>query len=115
MAGTEPAPDVPQAVPPEALTPERAIELFKFYEAAAERAKDEAWSLTTWILALNAAILGFAFDFFSKNGEKPGFDVVEIACALVGVRLCVLLNLYVAGNGAPYFTLLDEFKQDRGG
>lgn len=40
------------------------MEFFKFYEAAADKAKERSWSLTTWVRALNAAILAFSFDFF---------------------------------------------------
>jgi hypothetical protein len=70
---------------------DRSLQLFESCEAAAEAAKDRAWTLTSWMLALNIAILAFAFDYFSKNSQKPGFQVIEIASALVGVALCGFL------------------------
>ena len=61
------------------LGPDRSMELFKFYEAAADKAKERSWSLTTWVLALNAAILAFSFDFFAEHADSPAFVVIEAA------------------------------------
>ena len=90
-------PDVSGAT--SALPPERALELFKFYDGAAEMAKGRAWSLTTWILALNAGLFAFAFDFFSKNRTIPAFPAIETASALVGVGLCVFLIYMLLETG----------------
>lgn len=73
---------------PTLLSPNNSMELFKFYKGAADKAKERSWSLTTWVLALNTAILGFSFYFFAKNSAVPGFVVIEGASALIGIGLC---------------------------
>jgi hypothetical protein len=73
------------------LSPNNSMELFKFYEGAADKAKERSWSLTTWVLALNAAILAFSFDFFAKNARSPAFVVIEAASAIVGIALCAFI------------------------
>jgi hypothetical protein len=67
------------------------LELFKFYEEAAEKAKAHAWAQTTWILAINAGIIGFSVTFFADKCGEPGFFVIECLAAGVGVVLCAFL------------------------
>lgn len=90
---------------PDAWPSKEALDMFKFYEEAAEKAKQHAWSATTWILALNAGILAFAFDFFGKNFGRPGFVVLEIASAIVGLGLSGFLVylLYEAGRHIRHY------------
>lgn len=77
-----------ESKPQTSLSPSNSMELFKFYEGAADKAKERSWSLTTWVLALNAAILAFSFDFFAKNATSSAFIVIEAASAAVGIALC---------------------------
>jgi hypothetical protein len=96
--------------------PGRALDLFKFYETAADKAKQHAWSATTWILAFNAAILAFSFDFFGKHAGKPGFVVIEIASAFVGVGLCAYLTYLLKETGthiAHYWTSANRLAADQ--
>ncbi len=73
------------------LSPDQTLNLFKFYEEAAEKAKAHAWSQTTWILTLNAAILGFSVNFYASNSDKPAFFAIELLSSGVGVVLCGFL------------------------
>jgi hypothetical protein len=70
------------------LPPNGSLELFRFYEGAADNAKERSWSVTTWILALNAAVLAFSFDFFADHSTSPAFVIIEAASAVVGMALC---------------------------
>jgi len=79
-----PSTDVP-------LTPAQKLEIFKFYEEAAEKAKAQAWSQTTWILTLNAGILAFSLTFFADHRDVPAFLVIELLSAAVGVVLSAFL------------------------
>jgi hypothetical protein len=69
----------------------QTLDTFKFYEDAAEKAKSHAWSQTTWILTLNAAIIGFSLTFYAEHGADPAFLLVEFISAAVGVVLCAFL------------------------
>jgi hypothetical protein len=84
---------------PAQLSSNDSMELFKFYEGAADKAKDRSWTLTTWVLALNAGLLAFSFDFFAKNAASPAFVVIEAASAAVGVALCGFLIYMLRENG----------------
>jgi hypothetical protein len=68
-----------------------SMDLFKFYEGAADAAKERSWSITTWTLALNAGILAFSFDFFAEHAGSRAFVDIESACAVVGTALCGFL------------------------
>jgi hypothetical protein len=80
-------------------SPDHLVELFKLYEAGAEKAKERAWTSATWVLSLNAAILAFDFDFFQKSGRTPVFAIVEGLSALVGVGLCFFLVILLQNFG----------------
>jgi len=73
------------------LTPEQTLAAFKFYEEAAEKAKSHAWSQTTWILALNAGIIAFSLKFYAEHPKVPGFLLIEIISAGVGIVLSAFL------------------------
>lgn len=70
---------------------EHVPDLFKFYEEAAEKTKAHAWAQTTWVLALNAGIIGFSLNFFASHGNATGFVLIEGIAASVGVFLCLFL------------------------
>lgn len=71
------------------LRPEERIDLFKFYESAAQTAKETAWTQTAWVLTLNAGVIGFAFDLFIRRPNES--RIFELFAASVGVVLCVYL------------------------
>lgn len=75
----------------DSLNPEQALELFRFYEEAAEKAKAHAWSQTTWILTLNAAILGFSVSFYADHSGLRGYFAIELLACGVGSVLCGFL------------------------
>jgi hypothetical protein len=72
-------------------TPDPTLELFKFYEDAAEKTKTAAWSQTTWMLTLNAGIMAFSLDFYANHSADPHFVLVEGVSTGVGIGLCVFL------------------------
>lgn len=84
----------------ESLTSAQKIEMFKFYEEAAEKAKAHAWSQTTWILTLNAGILAFSLTFFAEHRDVPAFLIVELLAAAVGLVLSgfLIYLLYEFGS-----------------
>jgi hypothetical protein len=73
------------------LTSDQTLNLFKFYEEAADKAKAHAWAQTTWVLTLNAAILGFSVNYFASNAGKPAFFAIELLSSAVGIVLCGFL------------------------
>jgi hypothetical protein len=73
------------------LSPAEAVAAFKFYEDAADKNKAQAWSLTTWILTLNAAVLGFSITFFIEHRADEALVMIETLSALVGVALSYFL------------------------
>jgi hypothetical protein len=74
-----------------ATTADRRFETFKFYEEAAEKTKNHAWTQTTWILALNAGIMAFSVNFYAANNALHGFRVIEVLSTIVGLMLCAFL------------------------
>src|SRR5262245_46549230 len=77
---------------PSAEADKQRFELFKFYEEAANRAKTDAWTQTTWVLALVGAILAFSMKLYVEHRDVPGHLIITWACAAAGV----LLVCYVA-------------------
>ena len=88
------------SIPDEPLTAAQRLEIFKFYEEAAEKAKAHAWSQTTWILTLNAGILAFSVTFFAEHRDTPAFLFIELLSAGVGVVLSgfLIYLLYELGK-----------------
>jgi hypothetical protein len=86
----------------EKLCLDKALDAFKFYEEAASKTKDHAWSQTTWLLSLNVGILAFAIHLYAERGKDAtltldGLRIIEWISAGAGVVLCVLLY-YVLGE-----------------
>ena len=77
------------------LSPEQALKTFQFYEEAAERTKAHAWSLTTWILTLNAGIFAFSFSLYLDHADDSAFVCMEWMAAGVGVLLSVFLIYFL--------------------
>jgi hypothetical protein len=73
------------------MPPQNKLELFKFYEDAAERTKDRAWTQTSWMLTLNSGVLGFSLTSYLQNEEDAFFLVIELLSAAVGVVLSLFL------------------------
>jgi hypothetical protein len=73
------------------LKPEQRLETFKFYEEAAEKAKEHAWSQTTWLLSLNAALLALSVTLYLDHRDDSGYLLLEAVFAVVGVALCGFL------------------------
>jgi hypothetical protein len=83
------------ADPPVPPPDNRRFELFKFYEEAAQRAKTDAWTQTSWVLTLSGAALGFSINLYVKDRAcVPQFAVITWACATAGVILSAYV-LYV--------------------
>ncbi len=82
------------------LAPEHKLEIFKFYQEAAEKTKVHAWSQTTWILTLNAGIMVFSLSFFAEYRTAPAFLFIEVLSAGVGVVLSgfLIYLLYELGK-----------------
>jgi Ca2+/H+ antiporter len=90
---------------------EHLVEIFKFYEDAAREAKNQAWTQTSWILTINAAILGFTLDLFIEHRSAKDFALIEWISAIAGIILCVyaLIVLTELGNHIQtYWTLANK-------
>ena len=86
----------------EALSLDKALDVFKFYEEAAEKTKGHAWSQTTWILTLNAGILAFSLNLFAAYSTKipsGAFLVIEWISCIAGLTLCGLLFFVIRELG----------------
>lgn len=86
----------------DALGVDKALEMFKFYEEAAERTKGHAWSQTTWILTLNAGILAFSLNLYAEYSTRIpffAFLVIEWISCLAGLILCTLLFFVIRELG----------------
>jgi hypothetical protein len=66
---------------------DRSFEFFKFYEEAANRAKTDAWTQTTWVLTLVGAILAYSMNLYIEHRDVPGYLIITWACAAAGVLL----------------------------
>jgi hypothetical protein len=77
----------PNAVSAE-VTQKNLLDLFRFYEDDAERAKSHAWAQSTWSLALNAALLAFSINLYVEHPTIRGFLLLEAFAAAAGLVLC---------------------------
>jgi hypothetical protein len=91
--------------PTSSVANEADLATFKFYEEAAEKAKEHAWSQTTWILTLNAATLGFSLNFYADHKADSAFVLIESIAGGVGVVLCLFLIylLHEAGSHIQHY------------
>ncbi|MDM0053897.1 hypothetical protein QTI04_33380 [Variovorax sp. J22R115] len=71
----------------DALTTSQLIELIKFYEEASGKTKAHAWAQSTWVLAVNGAILGFSLKFFIEQMKMPGVIALIWGMAVAGLIL----------------------------
>jgi hypothetical protein len=74
-----------------ARSAEEDIDLFKFYEEAAEKAKGHAWTQSSWVLSLNAGI------FVLIANLKDSSFFFHLISAFAGVVLAAYL-IYVLGE-----------------
>jgi hypothetical protein len=67
-------------------TPEY-FEMMKYYDEAAAKAKGRIWTITSWILALNAGIIAYSLEFYVDHKALNFLSFELIFCA-VGIVLC---------------------------
>ena len=70
------------------------VDLFKFYEEASRQTKVDAWTQTTWILALSGAILGFSIDLYIKHRGLSSLPAIAWGCATAGIAFSIY-NIYM--------------------
>ena len=91
----------------DALSLDKALEAFKFYEEAAEKTKGHAWSQTTWILTLNAGILAFSLNLYAEYSNRIpviAFFVIEWISCIAGLVLCGMLFFVIRELGTHIAT-----------
>jgi hypothetical protein len=81
------------------LDAQTAFKLIEFYENAASVVKGRTWSITTGILTINAALLAFSFQLYTKNSGIHGFLWIQAAICCVGVALCLFLYFLIRDQG----------------
>lgn len=81
------------------LNLDKAFELNNAYEEAAGNVKSRTWTITTWVLTLEAALIAFSVQFYTEQLGDPGFLLIQLAVALVGVALCAFLLVFIKDQG----------------
>lgn len=83
------------------LTSDQLIDLYKFYEDAAQKTKTHAWTQSAWMLGLNGAILAFSLKVFVERASTtPGLLELTWWMALAGLILSgyLVYALYELGK-----------------
>ena len=81
------------------LDAQSAFKLIEFYENAASVVKGRTWTITTWILTINAALLAFCFQLYTDHSDIHGFIWVQAGICMVGIALCFFLRLLIQDQG----------------
>lgn len=82
-----------------ALNTQSAFKLIEFYENAASVVKGRTWTITTWILTINAALLAFFFQLYADHNNIHGFIWIQAGICMVGIALCFFLRLLIQDQG----------------
>src|ERR1700752_3614791 len=69
------------------LTSDQLIDLYKFYEDAAQKTKTHAWTQSAWMLGLNGAILAFSLKVFVERASTPGLLELALGMPIAGLVL----------------------------
>lgn len=72
----------------EKLDTDQAFEIFNAYDTTTNAIKGRAWTITAWILTLNAGLFGFSHLLYVEHSDLRGFVALQAVIALVGVALC---------------------------
>jgi hypothetical protein len=82
------------------LSSSEKLEIFKFYEEAAEKTKAHAWTQTAWILTLNAGVIAFSLNLYLEHADNSAFLIIELVSAGVGIVLCWYLFYVLSELGS---------------
>ena len=63
------------------------FEIMKYYDETAAKAKERIWTITSWIMALNAGIVAYSLNFYVDHRDATFLPFELILCA-VGIVLC---------------------------
>ena len=63
------------------------FEMMKYYDEAAAKAKGRIWTITSWILALNAGIIAYSLKFYVDH-RALNFLPFELIFCTIGIVLC---------------------------
>jgi hypothetical protein len=64
------------------------FEIMKYYEETASATKARIWTVTSWILALNAAIIAYCFKIYLEHDTVTYLILFEVMFCLAGIALC---------------------------
>lgn len=64
------------------------FEMMKYYDEAIAKAKGRIWTITSWILALNAGIIAYSLKFYVDHSNL-NFLPFELMFCTVGMVLCI--------------------------
>lgn len=76
-----------------------AFKLIEFYQNAANTVKNRTWTITTWILTVNAALIAFCFQLYANNSKIHGFLSIQASICVVGIVLCIFLRVLINDQG----------------
>ena len=82
-----------------------AFEYVTFYENIANIVKGRTWTMTAWILSINAALIAFSFQLYVEHLETAGFLIIQLVVCLIGLALCLFLMLLINDQGRPSRTI----------
>ncbi len=78
---------------------EEVFQLHSAYEEAASKVKSRTWTITTWVLTLEAALIAFSVEFYTEQLGDRGLLLIQLAIAIVGVALCAFLLFLIKDQG----------------
>ncbi len=81
------------------LNVEKAFELIDSYENKANDVKGRIWTITAWILTINAGLIAFCFDLYQDKSDSPEFLIFVFVACSVGVGLCIYLEFLINDQG----------------
>ena len=81
------------------LDVQTTFQLIEFYENAASVVKNRTWTITTWVLTINSALIAFSFQLYTDHLQLAGFLWIQAAICLVGLALCTFLYFLIQDQG----------------
>jgi hypothetical protein len=81
------------------LNVQAAFKLIKFYENAASIIKGRIWTITSWILIINSALMTFAFQLYIEHPNLNKFLIIQGIICTSGIILSMYLFAFIRDQG----------------
>jgi hypothetical protein len=73
------------------------FQMMKYYDEAASKAMERIWTITSWILALNAGLIAYSLKFYVENRDL-NFLLFELIFCAVGIVLCSFTKILIGDH-----------------